>query len=89
MITMATDRKSKSNLAKVQPTPDPHDLRSQTNGDHDEQAVAPCPTGWPKTAEAAFPNFMQVVNAATVEAITMRTCSERDIQAIVARQSLR
>ena len=88
-LTMATRRKFKPGFSDAQQPLDPRNLRSQSDRNHGVPAVGSLPADRPRTAEAALPTFLQVVNVAAVEATTMGTSSERDIELIVARQSLR
>lgn len=85
---MAT-RKSKPEVSDVQQPLDPQDLRSQTDRHHRGRTEVSRPTSWPRTAEAAFPNYLQVLNAATTAAIGIGTPSPHDIELIVAQQNAR
>jgi hypothetical protein len=86
---MATRRKPKPEVSDLQQPLDPQDLRPPTTRSQDAPPVNAISSGWPKTAEAALPYFIQVVNAAMAEALTLRTLSAHAIELIVARQCRR
>lgn len=86
---MATRRKSKSDLSPVQQPLASQDFCADTTQNQNAPPVIEITTGWPGIAEAAWPNFMQVANGATAEAIAMKAHSGRDIEQIVARHGLR
>jgi hypothetical protein len=84
-----TERRFKPRISDVQQPLDSQNLCADTTQNQGAPPVIDSTADWPRTAEAALPSFMQVANAAAVEATTMGTSSERDIELIVARQSLR
>lgn len=86
---MVAQRQSKPCFSDVQQPLDSQNLRSPADRNHSVSAADSRPADWPRTAEAALPIFMQVVNAAATEATTVGSLSEHDIELIVARQNVR